>query len=72
MICTHCGALLVEDRFMDWAARWRCLECGPLADSARVESSLMHQNKERRPITESDYWEEEVHLGPESFIRYLT
>ena len=28
MICSHCGDLLVEDRFMDWAARWRCLKCG--------------------------------------------
>ena len=68
MICTHCGALLVEDRFMDWKARWHCLECGHLADSASVQSFLMHQKKERRPIAEPDYWDEEVHLGPESFI----
>ena len=54
------------------ANKWRCLECGHLADSASVESFLMHQNKEKRPIAESDYGEEEVHLGPESFIRYLT
>ena len=72
MICTHCGALLVEDRFMDWAARWRCLECGHLADSASVQSFLRDHKKEGRPTAESDYWDEEVHLGPESFIGYLT
>jgi hypothetical protein len=72
MICTQCGAPLVEDRFMNWTARWRCLECGHLADSASVESFLMHQTKDRRPTAESDYWEEEFYLGPESFIGSLT
>ena len=64
MICTQCGALLVEDRFMDWTARWRCLECGHLADTASVESFLMHQKQERRSTAESDYWDEEIHLSP--------
>lgn len=72
MICTQCGAILIEDRFMEWTARWRCLECGHLSDTASVESFLMHHNKEARPTAESDYWDEEVHLGPESFIGYLT
>jgi hypothetical protein len=71
MICTQCGALLVEDRFMDWTARWRCLECGHLADSASVQSFLMDQGK-KRATADSDDWDEEVHLGPESFIGYLT
>jgi hypothetical protein len=71
MICTQCGALLMEDRFMDWAARWRCLECGHLADTANVESFLLHHKQERRPTDESDYWGEEVHLGPESYISSL-
>jgi hypothetical protein len=57
---------------MDWTARWRCLECGHVADSATVQSFLLHQKQERRPAVESGYWDEEVHLGPESFIGYLT
>jgi hypothetical protein len=57
---------------MDWTARWRCLKCGHLADSASVESFLIHQKNERRPIAKSDYGDEEVYLGPESFIGYLS
>ena len=64
MICTCCGALLIEDRFMDWTARWHCLKCGHVADSSSVQSFLMYQKKERRPTAESDYRDEEVHLGP--------
>jgi len=43
MICTRCGKLVVEDRFMDWTARWRCLKCGHIEDSASVQSFLEHQ-----------------------------
>jgi hypothetical protein len=64
MICTHCGALLVEDRFMDWTARWRCLKCGHVADSASVESFLRHHKKEARPTAESDYGDEEFISAP--------
>jgi hypothetical protein len=27
MTCSHCGALVVEDRLRDWATRWRCVKC---------------------------------------------
>jgi hypothetical protein len=46
MICCHCGDLLVEDRFMDWAARWRCLKCGHVQDSISVENHLSTQRKD--------------------------
>ncbi len=46
MICCHCGDLLVEDRFMDWAARWRCLKCGHVQDSISVENHLSTQRQE--------------------------
>jgi hypothetical protein len=69
MICPHCGTLLVEDRFMDWTARWRCLRCGYVQDSLSVERCLARQ-KEGLLLksAEPDYWDEEVHLGSESFV----
>ena len=45
MICSRCGLLLVEDRFMEWTARWRCLKCGHVHDSASVESYLATQTQ---------------------------
>ena len=45
MICAHCGTLLVEDRFMDWTARWRCLKCGRVQDSLSVENHLARQRE---------------------------
>jgi len=69
MICTQCGALLVEDRFMDWTARWRCLKCGHVQDSLGGQNLPLRQEKSRTIATaEPDYWDEEVHLGSESFV----
>ena len=77
MICSRCGDLLVEDRFMDWTARWRCLRCGHVQDSVSVENHvacqkevLLARQKEVLLLksAEPDYWDEEVHLGSESFV----
>jgi hypothetical protein len=69
MICSHCGDLLVEDRFMDWAARWRCLKCGHVEDSISVHSYLAHHEKALLlKSTGPDYSDEDVHLDSESFI----
>jgi len=68
MICSRCGDLLVEDRFMDWTARWRCLKCGHVQDSASVQRYLARQERGLRPMFEPDYGNEEVHLGVESFV----
>jgi hypothetical protein len=57
MICAHCGTLLVEDRFMEWTARWRCLKCGRVQDSVSVESHLAR------------VLNEEARVGAESIIR---
>jgi hypothetical protein len=73
MICTHCGALLVEDRFMDWTARWRCLKCGHVQDSLSVENLQPRPEESRAMATaEPDYRDEEVHLGSESFVGNVT
>jgi hypothetical protein len=70
MICSSCGALLVEDRFMDWATRWRCLKCGHVPDTLSVERFLARQEENLLfPSAEPDYLDEEVHLSAESIIR---
>lgn len=61
MICAHCGTLLVEDRFMEWTARWRCLKCGRVQDSVSVESHLARQREH--------VLNEEARVGSESIIR---
>ena len=69
MICSRCGALLVEDRFMDWTARWRCLKCGLVHDWASIQTHLVNEaNRLFSRSSEPDYCDEEVHLGSESFI----
>jgi hypothetical protein len=70
MICSRCRDLLVEDRFfMDWTARWRCVKCGHVQDSVSVQNYLSRQVKDLLlKSAEPDYWDEEVHLGSESFI----
>jgi hypothetical protein len=69
MICSCCGDLLVEDRFRDWTARWRCLKCGHVHDSASVQNYHPRQEKDFFVNTpEPDYFDEEVHLGAESFV----
>ena len=40
MICSRCGVLLVEDRFVDWAARWRSLKCGNVQAVIEAESAV--------------------------------
>jgi ribosomal protein S27AE len=72
MICSRCGALLVEDRFMDWAARWRCLKCGQAHDSKDVQSHMVNErNRLFPPGSEPEYLEDEVYLGLESFLGHL-
>ena len=46
MICSQCGDLLVEDRFMDWTARRRCLKCGHGQDSDTVQPYLARQEND--------------------------
>ena len=70
MICAHCGALLVEDRFMDWTARWRCLKCGRVQDSVSVENHLARQREHvLRENGLPDYLSEEARVRSESIVR---
>jgi hypothetical protein len=68
MICSRCGALLVEDRFMDWAARWRCLKCGNVQAVVEAESAV-NQRQAKFANDELDPCDDEVHLGCESLVR---
>ena len=70
MICSRCGDLIVEDRFLDWTARWRCLKCGHVQDTLSVQRFLTRQEQTLfLQSTEPDYLDEEVHLSAESIIR---
>lgn len=70
MICAHCGTLLVEDRFMDWTARWRCLKCGRVQDSVSVENHLARQREHvLREDVLPDYLDEEGRFDSESMVR---
>ena len=53
MICSRCGELLVEDRFMDWAARWRCMKCGQAYDSEHVQSHIVNEHNRllKKPLS---------------------
>jgi uncharacterized Zn finger protein len=78
MTCSRCSDLTVEDHFLDfegsygqmWAARWRCVNCGGVHDSA-IELNRLVQQKQglALPTGEPDYQDDEVHLGAESMIR---
>ena len=73
MICSRCGEILVEDRFMDWAARWRCMKCGRVHDSNDVQSHIVNEhNRLFTTGSEPEYFDDEVYLGLESFIGHLT
>jgi hypothetical protein len=68
MRCSACGAPVVEDRFREWAARWRCLKCGGIHDSKSAQTDLVKDDGLILETTEPDYCDEEVHLGLESFV----
>ena len=69
MTCSRCYGLVVEDRFKDWTARWRCMECGHVQNLVNEENHLAGKEKCLvRKSDEPDYQDEDVQLGLESFI----
>ena len=69
MICSRCGELLLEDRFMDWATRWRCMKCGGTYDSKKVQNHIDNEHNRLFPrSSEPEYFEDEVYLSLESFL----
>ena len=68
MICTGCGALLLEDRFMDWSARWRCLSCGTV-QGLIDEGRHLDGHQANSAHHELEYCDDEVHLGWEALVR---
>jgi hypothetical protein len=70
MTCSVCGELLVEDRFLDWTARWRCLKCGRVQHPTPANRTLpASHERDCFESAEPDYRDDEVHLGSESFVR---
>ena len=70
MICSRCGDLIVEDRFLEWTARWRCLKCGNLHDFVNEQRLLTRQEQTLfLQSAEPEYPGEEVHLSAKSIIR---
>ena len=78
MTRSRCSGLTVEDHFLDfegsygqmWAARWRCVNCGGVHDSAIELNRLARQEQVLAlPSGEPYDQDDEVHLGAESFIR---
>ena len=73
MICSRCGELLLEDRFMVSAARWCCKKCGQVHDSKNVHTHIVNEHNRLFPrSSEPEYFDEEVHLGSESFLGPVT
>ena len=62
MTCSHCGDLIVEDRFLDWMARWRCLKHGHVQDTNSMQHLLAKKALSSQGA-EPEYLDEEVHLN---------
>jgi hypothetical protein len=75
MNCSRCHGLMVKDHFMDfegtfghmWTTGYRCMNCG------NVHDPVLERNRKAVPLpvlagAESDYQDDEVHLGAESFV----
>ena len=78
MTCSRCRGLMIEDQFLDlqgafgemWTTSWRCVNCGHIHDPVIEQHRLAPQEQTLVLSSgESDYQDEEVHLGAESFIR---
>jgi hypothetical protein len=81
MTCSRCSRLMIEDQFLDlespygqmWATSLRCVNCGHVHGSVTEQLRLFRQEKVLAlPSGESDYQDDEVHLGAESFMRRAT
>lgn len=78
MQCARCQGLMVEAQLLDmegaygqmWTTSLRCVNCGRIHDSVVDQNRLVRQGKVLVSSSgESDYQDDEVHLGAESFIR---
>ena len=78
MTCSRCLGLMVEDQFLDlqgaygemWTTGLRCVNCGHVLDAV-IEQNRLDRQEEILvlPSGESEYQDDEVHLGSEAFIR---
>jgi len=78
MNCSRCRGLMMEDLFLDmqsqygqmWARSLRCGNCGHVHGSAIKQFHPVRQEQGvALPSSESDYEDDEVHLGAKSIIR---
>ena len=64
MICSRCGELLLEDRFMNWAARWLFMKWCNFHDAKTCKSNIVNKKTRLFPrSSEPNYSDEEVHHG---------
>ena len=78
MSCSRCSGFMLEEMFLDmeggfgemWARSWRCVNCGHVHDAVIERNRLALREKGLAYSSgESDYQDEEVPLGVESFHR---
>jgi hypothetical protein len=78
MKCRRCRGLMVVDHFLDmasgygemWATSWRCVNCGHVCDGVIKENRFAGPEKAWLSLTpDTDYRDDEIHLGAESFTR---
>ena len=78
MTCSRCCGLMVVDRLLDmesafgemWTTSLRCMNCGHIHDSVIAQNHLARPEQVLVLSSgESDYQDDEVHLGAESVIR---
>ena len=77
MTCSRCLGLMVEDQFLDlaggfgqmWTTSFRCVNCGHVYDAVTAQNRLArHKKLLVLSSGESDYQDDEVHLGPQASI----
>ena len=80
MNCRRCQGLMSKDHFLDFEGTYgqmgttsrRCVNCNQVCDSVIEQNRLARQKKVLvLPSGESDYQDDEVHLGAEAFIRLV-
>lgn len=78
MTCSRCQGLMVEDQLFDfdgtsghmWTTGVRCMNCGYIHDAVIAQHRQLHQAKVLVVSSgESDYQDEDVYLGAESYLR---
>lgn len=79
MSCSRCCGLMIKDHYMDhegtsgytWMSAWRCMNCGHVHDTTIERNRRTPQAHTPALVmmsTDSDYTDEDVHLGAETIV----